>query len=204
MSNNLIYNYSFYEAFGKERDNAILLHHQRYQEVGFFGKDDKDPYETNSNYFVAESITEKKIVGVTRLIFEKLEELPTMKYFSLYDLEKAKLMQMDRNRYAEISAFTKLPQHDVGMGLIRTVLQYSQHTGITHWICCIDERVYNYMHRMFKFPFKVVGAPKLYLGSTSIPCLLNLTECLNTLEVYRPTLYNYLSENSYKTNEVVQ
>lgn len=203
MSNNLSYNYSFYEAFGEERDNAILLHHQRYQEVGFFGKDDKDPYETNSIYFVAESITEKKIVGVTRLIFERLEELPTMKYFSLYDLEKAKLMQMDRNRFAEISAFTKLPQHDVGMGLIRTVLQYSQYTGITHWICCIDERVYNYMHRMFKFPFKIVGEPKLYLGSTSIPCLLNLTECLNTLEVYRPTLYNYLSENSYKTNEVV-
>jgi N-acyl-L-homoserine lactone synthetase len=202
MSKNLSYNY--HEACGIERERAIRLHHQRYQEVGFFRKDEKDPYEPNSNYFVAESMMDNTIVGVTRLIFEKLEELPTMKYFSLYDLEKAKLMQLDRNQYAEISAFTKLPQHDVGIGLIRTVLQYSRHTGISHWICCIDERVYNYMHRMFKFPFKVVGAPKLYLGSTSIPCVLNLTECLNTLEVYRPILYNYLSENSYKTNEVVQ
>lgn len=196
--------YFFHEASGALRDKAIELHHQRYQEVGFFRKDEEDPYEANSTYFVAESSIDQRIVGVTRLIFEKLEELPTMKYFSVYDLEKAKLLQLDNNRYAEISAFTKLPQHDVGMSLIRTVLQYSQAVGVTHWICCIDERVYNYMHRMFKFPFKVIGSPKIYLGSTSIPCLLNLAECLSTLKIHRPTLYHYLTEQAYQTLEVVK
>ncbi|UJF34623.1 N-acyl amino acid synthase FeeM domain-containing protein [Paenibacillus hexagrammi] len=196
--------YRFYEAAGPMRERAICLHHLRYREVGFFKEDEEDPYEVDSIYFVAEAAKESKIVGVTRLILTQLDELPTMKYFSLFDLEKAKLKNLDRLRYAEISAFTKLPEHDVGMGLIRTVLQYSKVTGVTHWICCIDERVYKYMHRMFKFPFKVVGAPKIYLGSTSIPCVLNLAECLATLETHRPMLHQYLTNDTHQPLEVVQ
>jgi N-acyl-L-homoserine lactone synthetase len=190
MKPKAIYQYSV--AYDKLRDKAIRLHHQRYMEVGFFKENEKDHYESLSTYFTAQKPHDGEVVGVTRLIFAKLEQLPTISNFNIYDIEKARLTQLERSRYAEISAFTKMPDHDVGMGLIRTVLQYSLVNGVTHWICCIDERVYNYMHKMFKFPFRVIGVPQIYLGSQSIPCLLDLSECLSILRERRSSLHEYL------------
>jgi len=184
--------YLFSVAKGELREKAIDLHHRRYEEIGFFKKDELDPYEPLSTYFAVQT-DDHTVVGVTRLIFSKLEELPTMKYFQIYDIERAKLSTYDRSRCAEMSAFTKMPAHDVGMGLIKTTLQYSLDMGLTHWICCIDERVYKYMHRMFKFPFKVIGEPQVYLGSITVPCSLLLSECLSNLKEHRPTLYDFLS-----------
>lgn len=188
--NTVIYHYSV--AKEALRHKAIQLHHARYQEVGFFKKNEYDPYEKKSEYFIARN--EHDVVGVTRLIFSDLNDLPTLKNFHIYDIERSRIQQLDPEKYAEISAFTKKQQHDVGMGLIKTALQYSIERGITHWICCLDQRVYNYMHRMFKFPFKVIGDAKVYLGSTSIPCVLHLSDCLSTLKQQRPELCDYLCD----------
>ncbi len=184
--------YSFRTASDALREKAIALHHQRYCEVGYFEINEQDKYQNDSVYFIAQIPELQKIVGVIRLIFKGLDELPTIKHFEIYDIEKARLSQLESYQYGEISAFTKLCEHDVGLGLIRTVLQYSLKQGITHWVCCIDERVYKYMHRMFKFPFKTIGISKVYLGSVSIPCVLDLSECLDTLFETRRQLYQYL------------
>jgi hypothetical protein len=189
MNNDL--GYVFNVARGKLREEAILLHVQRYLEVGFFKKGEEDPYQSDSVYFVSQALMEKEVVGVTRLIFGKLDHLPTFQHFNIYDIEKARLDQLDRIRYAELSAFTKLPKHDVSLGLIKTAFHYSEQIGITHWICCVDERVYNYMNRVFKFPFRVIGESKVYLGSRTIPCVLNLSEILSTIQNERPALYHY-------------
>lgn len=195
-------NYHFGIAQGVSREKAISLHHQRYEEVGFFRNDEEDPYEKSSKYFMAQTY-DNTVVGVTRLIYSQFDELPTIKHFEIYDINKAKLNQLEPNRVAEISAFTKMPAHDVGIGLIKTVLQYSLQTGLTYWVCCIDQRVYNYMHRMFKFPFQVIGEPKVYLGSTTIPCALNLTECLSNLKERRSTLYEYFVEGEKEQLKVI-
>ncbi|CQR47424.1 hypothetical protein BN1058_01736 [Paraliobacillus sp. PM-2] len=196
--------YCFGSAEGVLRKDAIALHHQRYQEVGFFKRNEQDPYEGCSTYFVAQTTDLKQIVGVTRLVFLNVNELPTIKHFDIFDIEMLKLSRMDDNKYAEISAFTKMPKHDVGLGLIKTVLKYSFNKDITHWVCCIDERVYNYMHRMFKFPFEVIGEPNVYLGSKTIPCLLNLAECLAILKEKRRVLYDYFVENEDNVVGVVK
>ncbi|TCZ72858.1 hypothetical protein E0485_22095 [Paenibacillus albiflavus] len=193
--------YQFDIAQGLFREKAIRLHHQRYEEVGFFASEEADPYEKLSKYFMAQT-SDQNVVGVTRLINTQLEDLPTIKNFHIYDINKAKLNQIEPNRIAEISAFTKMPAHDVGMGLIKTVLQYSLQAGLTHWICCIDERVYNYMHRMFKFPFQVIGEPKVYLGSSTVPCILNLKECLSNLKERRSKLHEYFMENEQEALKV--
>lgn len=194
-------NYHFAMAQGLAREQAIKLHHERYEEVGFFIQDEEDPYEKLSRYFMAETI-DHNVVGVTRLIYSQLEELPTIKNFTIYDIARAKLNQIEPNRIAEISAFTKMPAHDVGMGLIKTVLQYSLETSLTHWICCIDQRVYNYMHRMFKFPFQIIGEPKIYLGSVTVPCVLNLKECLSNLQERRSKLYQYFMQDENEAMKV--
>jgi N-acyl-L-homoserine lactone synthetase len=196
--------YYFGSVDGILRKEAIALHHQRYQEVGFLKENEEDPYEGSSTYFVAQTAELKEIVGVTRLIFMKIDDLPTIRHFNIYDIEKLKLSRLEKNKYAEISAFTKMPKHDVGLGLIKSVLQYSVGKGISHWVCCIDERVYKYMYRMFKFPFKVIGEPNVYLGSKTIPCVLDLNECLETLKEKRGKLYDYFIENEENVMEVVK
>jgi N-acyl-L-homoserine lactone synthetase len=184
-------NYVYNLAQGNIREKAIKLHHQRYEEVGFFNKNEVDLYEEASEYFIAQTQLLDQVVGVTRLILNNPQDLPTIKHFDIYDIELARIKLIDPSNIAEISAFTKMQAHDVGLGLIKSVIKYSYQHGLTHWVCCIDERVYNYMMRIFKFPFKVIGETKVYLGSTSIPCLLNLEDCLSTLKDLRPSLHEY-------------
>ncbi len=190
MGNGMDYVYSV--AQGKLKEKAIQLHFQRYLEVGFFKKGETDPYETSSLYFTVQPDDSKEVVGVTRLIFNKLEDLPTIKNFNIYDIEKARIDQLDKSRYAELSAFTKMPAHDVGLGLIRIALQYSLEIGMSLWVCCVDERVYNYMNRIFKDPFRIIGEPQVYLGSMTIPCVMNLEEILINLKSVRLPMYEYL------------
>lgn len=194
--------YYFGRAEGSLCNEAIALHHQRYQEVGFFKQNMEDPYIENSTYFIVQTPDRSKVVGVTRLIFMPWEDLPTMKHFDIFEIEKLKLAGIETNKYAEISAFTKMPKHDVGLGLIKTVLNYSLNNDLTHWVCCIDERVYRYMHRIFKFPFTVIGEPNVYLGSKTIPCVLNLSECLANLKEKRRPLYDYFMDNEENLMEV--
>lgn len=197
-------NYLFGVASGKLREKAIKLHTERYMEVGFFDKDEQDPYRDDSVYFISQCRSTEEVVGVTRLIFGKLDKLPTLHNFRVYDLEKARLAQLEGYRYAELSAFTKLSAHDVALGLIKTVFHYSEKSGITHWVCCVDERVFNYMNRVFKFPFRKIGDPKVYLGSNSIPCVLILEDILATIKVERVPLYEYFVDRQSRYLEVGQ
>jgi N-acyl-L-homoserine lactone synthetase len=184
--------YYFGLAVNSVREQAVQLHRQRYDEVGFLLKDEEDPYENDSLYFVACDKEKNQIVGVTRLIFNQLKNLPTFENFNIYDLEFKKLQKLDRSQYAEVSAFTKTPQHEVGMDIIQTVFQYSLQHGITHWICCIDERVYKYLNRVFGPVFKVIGEPKVYLGSITIPCVLDIPASTSVFRETKPKLYEFL------------
>jgi hypothetical protein len=184
--------YVYNVAVGKMKEKAISLHFQRYVEVGFFKEGEMDPYKEKSLYFAVQPNESSEVVGVTRLIFDKLEDLPTMKHFQIYDIEKARIDQLDVKRYAELSAFTKLPGHDVGLGLIRSAIQYSLEVGITLWVCCLDERVFNYLDRIFKNPFRIIGEAQVYLGSKTIPCTMNLEEVLPNLKKVRTPLYDFL------------
>ncbi len=184
--------YHFGVAISQLREEAIQLHRDRYSEVGFLLEDEVDPYEEKSLYFVAQDDEVDKIVGVTRLIFKPLLELPTLENFKIYDLEIRKLQKLEKNSYAEFSAFTKMPQHEVGMDLIRTVFQYSLQNRITHWVCCIDERVYRYLDRVFGPVFKVIGEPKVYLGSVSIPCVIDINAGVLVFKHTKPKLYDFI------------
>ncbi|MNJ00854.1 hypothetical protein D3C73_1602990 [compost metagenome] len=50
------------------------------------------------------------------------------------------------------------------------------------------------MQRMFLSPFKVVGEPKVYLGSKTIPSVLFLNESVNKLKDCRNQLFEYLHD----------
>jgi len=184
--------YQYGLATSTLREEAIQLHRERYNEVGFLHKHEEDPYESDSLYFVVQDHEHHHIVGVTRLIFKPMLLLPTLEHFTIYDIELKKLQKLDQNSFAEISAFTKMPQHEVGLDIIRTVFQYSIQNGITHWICCIDERVYKYLNRVFGPVFKLIGEPKVYLGSVTIPCILDIPAGTPIFKNTKPKLYDFL------------
>jgi N-acyl-L-homoserine lactone synthetase len=196
--------YYFGLAKNKIREEAIALHLKRYQEVGFFKEGEKDPYEQDSLYFIAQETTINQVVGVTRLIFKPIGQLPTLKNFKIYDLNYGRLMKLKENCYVEISAFTKLPKHEVGVHLIRTIFHYSNQNGITHWIACIDERVFRYLNRIFSSIFKEIGVPKIYLGSLTVPCVVDLHEAIKQIKEQRPTLYTFLMESDKQVMEVLR
>jgi N-acyl-L-homoserine lactone synthetase len=197
------FSYVYRVAEGKLKEDAIKLHIERYLEVGFFKKNEFDPYQNKSLYFTVQHLDSEDVVGVTRLIFDKLEDLPTIKNFQIYDIEKARMDQLNKSRYAEFSAFTKMPAHDVGLGLVKAVFHYSAKVGITHWICCVDERVFNYINRVFKFPFRTIGEPQVYMGSKTIPCVLILDEILATIKEERVPLYEYFIAQQTNHQEAI-
>lgn len=196
--------YHFGQAVKSLRQEAIQLHRARYSEVGFLHKNEFDPYEADSLYFVAKDQEIDKIVGVTRLICKPLMELPTMENFTIYDLELKKLKNLKKSCYAEMSAFTKMPQHEVGMDLIRIVFQYSLQNDVSHWICCIDERVYNYLNRVFGPVFKLIGEPKVYLGSVSIPCVIDIKAGVLIFKETKPKLYDFIVNYENQPMEVLK
>jgi N-acyl-L-homoserine lactone synthetase len=198
----IVKKYHFGLAVKKLREEAIKLHRNRYSEVGFLNEDEQDPYEADSLYFVAQEDEINETVGVTRLIFKPLLELPTIENFTIYDLELKRLKKLKNNSFAEVSAFTKMPQHEVGMDIIRTVFQYSLQNGITHWVCCIDERVYKYLNRVFGPIFKLIGEPKVYLGSVSIPCVIDINEGVRAFKTTKPKLYDFIVNYENKIMEV--
>ncbi|MFC0272301.1 hypothetical protein ACFFIX_12735 [Metabacillus herbersteinensis] len=196
--------YHFGIALNKVREAAIQLHRSRYEEVGFFTEGEVDPYEKDSVYFVAQERATDQVVGVIRLIFKPINQLPTLANFDIYDIDYARLIKLDKQKYVEMSAFTKLPTHDVGVHLIRTIFQYSIQNGITHWVACIDERVYRYLNRIFSSLFKEIGVPKVYLGSVSIPCALSIPEGLIQFKEQRPKLYEFLTTTEKQVMEVTR
>jgi N-acyl-L-homoserine lactone synthetase len=199
-----LYEYEYGVAKGGIREKAILLHHQRYKEVGYFNSNEHDPYESQSVYFIAKIAHTDQVIGVIRLIFAELQKLPTVEYFQIYDLEKAKLSLLEPFSFAEISAFTKLPQHEVSMGLLREVYRYSIIHDIKQWICCMDEKVFHYMRRIFKFPFKEIGQPHVYLGSVTIPSSIDIQDCKQQVSKHKPKLYSYFTDNQPNLKEGVQ
>lgn len=183
--------YSYRVATNELREEAIRFHTERYLEVGFFQKGEHDPYERDSIYFTAVDEESQRVVGVSRLISKPMMQLPALKEFQIYDIQKAQLKQIGNKRYAEMSALTKLPKHDCTLGVLKACLQYSLDTNTQYWFCSLDERVYKYMCRMFQFPFKQIGEPRVYLGSTSIPCVLDIIETRQVLKEKKYKLYEY-------------
>ncbi|MBU9721958.1 MULTISPECIES: N-acyl amino acid synthase FeeM domain-containing protein [Bacillaceae] len=200
---NFQYQYQFGIASNQVRKEAVALHRARYQDVGFLKDDEEDPYENDSVYFVAQEMTRNQVVGVTRLIFLPVEKLPTFTNFNIYNKDYTKLIMLEPGSYAEMSAFTKMKNHDVGVFLLASIYQYSYQHGITHWFANIDERVYRYLNRVFSEIFKEIGNRRVYMGSVSVPCVVDLENAMIQMKERRPKIHELFLKTSYREMEVL-
>ncbi|MFC0472447.1 hypothetical protein ACFFHM_18655 [Halalkalibacter kiskunsagensis] len=184
--------YVYSKANGLLKMEAKALHYKRYIELGFFHRNEIDNYDEESIYFIAQTNDQKKVVGVTRLIRKQLDQLPTIRNFIIYDAELELLKKVETACLVEVSAFTKVPRHNVGLGLIRTIMQYSLENQIEVWICCVDQRVFRYINRLFDYPFQIIGEPKIYLGSNSMPCMFPIKDGLQHIKEKKYQMYKFL------------
>jgi hypothetical protein len=167
------------------RREAIRLHRQRYEEIGFMPEDFQDAYEPDALYFGAWHRGSNQIVGVCRLVFGELWSLSTVSCFELFEKDRQALALLAPGTYAEFGAFTKLPGHDVAGGLLSAAVQYVSDAGLTHVLCCVDERVKRHMQQRFGLPYRVIGATRPFHGSTKVPCVLSVTGLVDCMEAFQ-------------------
>jgi N-acyl-L-homoserine lactone synthetase len=179
--------YRFIQAEGELRRRAIALHRQRYMEVGFMPRGFQDPYEKGSRYFVAQQEENQQLVGVCRLVLQELRTLPTYNHFELFEHERKGLEQLEPGTYTELGALTKLPGHPgVTPGLIATAMAHASSQGMSHVLCCIDQRLFHSVRAHLGIPLQVIGRERLFYGSLKVPCVTNISATLEQLKVRKP------------------
>ncbi len=195
--------YRFIQAEGELRRQAIALHRQRYMEVGFMPPDFQDPYEKGSRYFVAQDEATQQVIGVCRLVRQELRTLPTYAHFELFEQERQGLEQLKPGTYSELGALTKLPEHpDVTPGLIATALAHAAGLGMSHVLCCIDQRLFHTVRTHLGIPLRVIGGARLFHGSLKIPCLVDIRESLEQLTARKPQVARHLALQPAAPREV--
>lgn len=112
--------YHFGPASNKAREEAIALHRMRYEELGFFKNGEEDPYEKDSLYFVGQETTFNQVVGVTRLIFKPMDQLPTIKSFEIYDIDYTKLLKLENHRYVPLQNCQSMKSEFILLGRLYT------------------------------------------------------------------------------------
>jgi N-acyl-L-homoserine lactone synthetase len=193
--------YRFSQAEGELRRQAIALHRQRYMEVGFMPNDFQDPYEKNSLYFVAQEEETQQVVGVCRLVLQELRTLPTYAHFELFEHERRNLEQLKSGTYTELGAVTKLPGHpEVTPGLIAIALAHASDRGMSHLLCCIDQRFFQSARRYMGVPFQIIGKDQLFYGSLKIPCVVNISNTLEQLKARKPRAFEQALRRSAPEN----
>jgi hypothetical protein len=182
-----IVSYRFSQAEGELRRKAIALHRQRYMQVGFMPEDFQDPYEKDAIYFVAEHAEHQQVVGVCRLVLQELRTLPTYAHFELFEHERWALEQLKPGTYTELGALTKLPNHpEVVPGLLMLAFSHAAAQGMSHVLCCIDQRLFQSVRLHLGIRFQVIGKEQLFYGSLKIPCVVNIADTLRQLAARKP------------------
>ena len=57
---------------------------------------------------------------------------------------------------------------------------------MTHLLCCIDERLFGTFQLFLGLPLRVIGKAQPFYGSTKIPCVTLVSECLAQLRRHAP------------------
>ncbi|WNG43589.1 hypothetical protein F0U60_05330 [Archangium minus] len=165
--------------------------------------DFQDPYEKDSIYFVAQHALNQQVVGVCRLVLQELRTLPTYNHFELFEHERRALERWKPGTYCEMGALAKLPNHsNVTPGLVAVAMTRASAMGMTHVLCCSDQRLFQSTQQHLGIPYQVIGRSRLFYGSVKIPCIVNISETLRQLERRRPRMIQDLALHTAASTHV--
>jgi len=164
---------------------ARQLQGQRYLDSGFVGRLSRDHVVDDewvgiSTYFGAID-TKGTVVGVARLIPHTSLGLPALMEFRLTQSGHKVIDAIPLGRFAEVSALAVARGQGVfrsgrvANALYRAIYQYSVVVaGHTHWCAALDVRVKSHLMNSHNFLFEAIGKPMDYLGSSTVPVVLDL------------------------------
>jgi hypothetical protein len=135
---------------------------------------DVDPHKEASTYFVVKN-SSGEVVAAARQISGHLN-LPTYK-MDLFPNARQKLDRVAPGRLVEISGLVKVPGESsiAALMLYRAMWQYSIMQGHKVWLMACDEDFFPRLVFLFGKAVQKAGEPVHYLGSQTIPAMVDVT-----------------------------
>lgn len=196
-----------------EIELARRFQHDGYLHVGYIKEPTptgkiEDDYWQYSDYIMAISLDEQNnhngsditgdITGVIRLVKNSKNGFPVLNDFDLFPEIKRSIRSLNLDNTVEIGALFAMPGSNVGRGLYRAAWQYSKARSIKHWLAGIDKRVYRIFEKAFYFSFKQIGPEKHYVGSITVPAILDPAAQVKRLYKINPKLGDFYDKPSIK------
>lgn len=176
---------------------ARRLHHDIYLGVGYIKEPTlsgmiEDGYHPYSDYIIAIFIDGKpgkgEIVGVTRIIKNSPLGYPTLKEFKISKKAGAWMDSVDPYSIIEIGSLCVKPGFSAAKGLYRYAWQYSKIRRDILWLACIDKDLLDILKKRYQFYFEQIGKEKFYLGSITVPAVL---DCKRQKALMNPKLFAF-------------
>lgn len=163
---------------------ARRLHGRRYLEVGFVDCLDAggvidDPYVEVSDYFGAFDAAET-LVGVYRMIPATRAALPIFTDFELDEDGRRLFERLAPHQVAEMSALAVdrascARSGEIARAMYRSFFHHALvEAGYTHIAAVLDARVARVNARRYGSTFTAVGPAQFYMGSQTIPMVLDV------------------------------
>ena len=167
----------------QEIEIARRLHHDVYLRVGYIEEPVpsgmiEDGYHPYSDYVIAilENGRPKRrgeVVGVMRIIKNSELSYPTLNEFMVLKKVKNWIDSIDQEGIIEVGSLCVKPGYSAAKGLYRYAWQYSKIRRDTLWLACIDKTLFEVLKRRYQFYFKKIGREQFYLGSVTVPAMLD-------------------------------
>jgi len=153
---------------------------------------EKDEYDKYSLHYGA--FNGREAIGTIRLILENPQGLPIRDVMG-----GEEIISSDKGKTAEISRLLvgkadNLTKHNaITLALIKQVYFNGKYkSGVTDWFAAFDV----YVHRLIKmigFKFKPLGAPKIFMGSKTVPTHITTREADEYFLNHNKSFYDYLN-----------
>jgi len=178
-------------------DAARRLQAERYVAYGYVDRLSAagvidDPWASSAVYFGVRA-DDGRFVGVSRLIpAASCEQLPVAGAFEFNNPWADRLRAFEPSLVAEPSALTVCPTAwgSDGLGTVDALMgamsTYSLAFGQRFWVAAIDARVLRMLRRRHGFRFETIGASRDYLGSLTVPVVLDLHDQVRAYDRQEP------------------
>ncbi|USN53792.1 MAG: GNAT family N-acetyltransferase [Candidatus Nomurabacteria bacterium] len=160
-------------------------------------RSEKDEYDDCSIHFIAINKKTKNVVGTIRLIKRTNRNLPIEHDFGISlngSISSKKVVEISRLAVDKKFRKSSLKHPSIMLGLLKACYRYAEENGIAMFVAAIDQNVYN-MLKKFRFSFNLLGEPKHYMGSISVPVLIDIEKESQWLKIVNPGLWTFLSSN---------
>lgn len=197
VSKEIIDGFTFGIAEPHELLEVRRIHHDEYLRRGYIDQPQPDGIINDlfidfSIYFACRENQTGRIVGVIRVINSgSALGLPTTNEFTIWASSKEKLSRINPAHIVEIGSLAEAEGYRIAEGLYRQVWIHSKVRSLLYWMASIDKRVLkSYKYR--GFPWDDIGEIQYYMGSDTVPVILELSNLPISLSLRSPKLFEYI------------